>query len=110
MPINNITGIQVSQAQQRTESAQVQVGRTEPTPQQATTGRPSTVDTVSLTDTAARLRGLENTLAKLPVVDTQRVEEVSRSLANGTFELDPERVARKMLALEKEINCKESNC
>jgi negative regulator of flagellin synthesis FlgM len=103
MPINNITGLPGSQSQPRTESSQVQVGRSEPTVPQQSTGRPSTVDTVSLTDTASRLRQMENTLARLPVVDSQRVESIRKALADGTFELDPERVARKMMAFEREL-------
>ncbi len=104
MPVNNITGLPSSQAQQRSESSQVQVGRNEPSVKQQETGRPSTVDTVSLTDTAARLRQMENTLANLPVVDNQRVESVRRALADGTFEVNPERIAEKMLNLEKDLN------
>jgi negative regulator of flagellin synthesis FlgM len=104
MPINNITGFPSSQAQQRSESSQVQVGRNEPSAKQQETGRPSTVDTVSLTDTSARLRQMENTLAQLPVVDNQRVEAIRRALAEGTFETDPERIAEKMVAMEKELD------
>jgi negative regulator of flagellin synthesis FlgM len=104
MAINNITGFSANQAQQRTESSQVQVGRSEPSARQQETGRPSTVDTVSLTDTAARLRQMENTLAQLPVVDNQRVEEIRRAIAEGTFEVDPKRVAEKMVGLEKELS------
>lgn len=104
MPINNITGLPGNPAQPRTESNQVQVGRNEPSVAQQSTGRPSTVDTVSLTDTAARLREMENTLAKLPVVDNQRVEAVRQAIADGTFEVDAERVARKMLAFEQALD------
>ncbi len=103
MPINNITGFQSGQAQQRTESSQVQVGRSEPSAKQQETGRPSTVDTVSLTDTSARLRQMENTLAKLPVVDSQRVEQVRRAIADGTFEVNPAKIAEKMVGMEKEL-------
>lgn len=103
MPVNNITGLPGNAAQSRTESNQVQVGRNEPSAAQQASGRPSTVDTVSLTDTAARLREMGNTLAKLPVVDSQRVEAVRRAIAEGTFEVDAERIARKMLSFEQEL-------
>jgi len=104
MPINNITGFPASQAQQRAESSQVQVGRNEPSVRQQETGRPSTVDTVSLTDTASRLRQMETTLAELPVVDNQRVEQIRKALEEGTFEMNPERIAEKMLGMERELN------
>ncbi len=101
MPINNISGLPgSSQAQRATDGSQVQVSRTEPTRQQDETGRPSTVDTVSLTDTAARLQGLETTLAQLPVVDSQRVETIQRAIEEGTFEVNAERIATKMLGFE----------
>jgi negative regulator of flagellin synthesis FlgM len=92
------------QTQRSTDGVQVQVSRTEPTRQQQETGRPSSVDTVSLTDTAARLRSLENTLANLPVIDAQRVEDIQRSIAQGTFEVDPKRVADKLLRFEADLN------
>ncbi len=101
MPINNVTGFPGSQVQQRNaEQAQGEVSRTEPTKKQDETGRPSSVDTVSLTDTANRLRGLESTMDNLPVVDSQRVEDIQRSIDDGTFEVDYERVAAKFLEFE----------
>jgi negative regulator of flagellin synthesis FlgM len=104
MPINNVTGFPGPQAQRTSDGPQVQVNRSEPNSQKQETGRPSTVDTVSLTDTAARLRGLENTLASLPVVDTQRVEEIQQAIASGEFEVDAEQIADKMLAFESELS------
>lgn len=104
MPINNITGLSGNQPQRTTEGTQVQVARTEPTAGQQETGRPSSVDTVSLTDTAARLRDLENTLAQLPVIDPQRVEDIQRAVANGSFEIDAQRIAEKMLGFEQDLS------
>lgn len=102
MAINNVSGFPGPQAQRAGEGSQVQVNRSEPTGNQQETGRPSTVDTVSLTDTAARLRGLENTIASLPVVDSQRVESIQQAMINGTFEIDPQQIAAKMMELESE--------
>lgn len=105
MPIDNITGFPGPQVQQRNaDGSQVQVSRTEPTKEQDETGRPSSVDTVSLTDTASRLRGLENTLANLPVVDTQRVEDIRQAVEQGTFDADYERVADRFMRFESELN------
>lgn len=103
MAINNITGLPGNQNQRTAEGSQVQVARSEPTVAQQQTGRPSTVDTVSLTDTAARLRELENSLAKLPVVDSQRVETIQQAIENGTYEPDPMRIASKMIKFEREL-------
>jgi len=57
-------------------------------------------DTVSLTDTAARLKELEMGLASQPVVDTQRVQSVQSAINDGTFEVDPDSVAEKMIEFE----------
>lgn len=107
MPINNITGFHGGQSQRTSEGAQVQVARNEPTNAQQQTGRPSTVDTVSLTDTAARLRDLENSLAKLPVVDSQRVETLQKAIENGNYEVDARRTAEKLLGLEQALQGKQ---
>jgi negative regulator of flagellin synthesis FlgM len=60
----------------------------------------SSSDKLSLTSTAVQLRALEDQIAELPVVDTKRVQEVQRSLATGSFQIDPARVADKMLQFE----------
>jgi negative regulator of flagellin synthesis FlgM len=103
MAINNITGFPGNQSQRATDGSQVQVARSEPTAAQQQTGRPSTMDTVSLTDTAARLRELENSLAKMPVVDSQKVESIQQAIANGSYEMDSGRVAEKMLRFEQDL-------
>lgn len=104
MAINNVTGFPGQQAQRAADGAQVQVKRNQPSSSQNETGKSSTGDTVSLTDTATRLRSLENTLATLPVVDSQRVEDIQQALAEGRFEIDPERIAAKMMSFEGEIS------
>jgi len=77
------------------------VGRSEPRADQDSTGRPSTADTVSLTDTSAQLRSIENSLASLPVVDTQRVEAIKLAIADGSYQIDAESVADKLINFEQ---------
>lgn len=60
-------------------------------------------DQVSLTPTAQQLRGLEQQIADQPVVDTQKVNAVKEALASGSFEIDPSRIADKMMSLEKAL-------
>jgi negative regulator of flagellin synthesis FlgM len=57
-------------------------------------------DKLSLTNQAAQLQALEEEIAALPAVDTQRVQEVQRSLATGSFQVDAARVADKLLSFE----------
>lgn len=64
---------------------------------------PAAVDTVSLTDTVARLRKLESTLTSLPVIDTHRTEGIRKALESGTFVIDPARVADKLLRFESAL-------
>jgi len=100
MPINNITAFQGSQAQRNSENSQVQVARGDLAAHQQETGTPSTIDTVSLTDTSMKLRSLENRIESLPVVDSQRVEDVRRSVADGTYAIDAESIASKLVDSE----------
>lgn len=62
--------------------------------------RPGTRDTVSLTDQAAQLQALESQIAHQPAVDTQRVIETQRAIATGSYNIDPSKVADKMLRFE----------
>lgn len=104
MPINNVTGFSSAQSQRATEGSKVEVSRSEPNVQQQETRSSSAADTVSLTDTAARLQKLENTIAQLPVVDTQRVEGLRNAIASGEYEVDAGRIADKMLKFDAELN------
>ena len=80
-----------------------QVGRTDPVVTKQQTGQPSTPDTVTLTDAAAQLHKLEATILAAPIVDTARVEDVKHALRNGQFQINPQRVAEKMLSFEKAL-------
>ncbi len=57
-------------------------------------------DQLQLSNQAALLQALEAEIANLPIVDTQRVHEVQRTLATGTFKIIPAQVAHKLLTFE----------
>ncbi len=57
-------------------------------------------DSFNMTSSASRLLELENRIASMPVVDGQKVEAVRRALATGSFTIDPQTAADKMLAME----------
>ena len=63
-------------------------------------GRAFGADQLKLSDQAAQLQALEAEIANLPVVDTQRVQDVQRTLATGSYEIQPARVADKVLTFE----------
>jgi len=60
-------------------------------------------DQVGLTQAAQQLRHLEKQIADQPVVDTQKVNAVKEALANGSFEINPARIAEKMMGLERAL-------
>ena len=60
-------------------------------------------DRVSLTDTARQLQALENRVAGEPVVDNQRVQAVRQSINDGSFQVDAERVAEKLIGIEQAL-------
>ncbi len=57
-------------------------------------------DQVTLTSSARTLQKAEETIAKTPVVNTQKVAAVKQQLASGTYQIDAGRVADKILGYE----------
>ncbi len=67
---------------------------------QAAAGSGGGTDSVSITPTASQLRVLQATLTGTPVVDQGRVEQVRESIAEGSYVVNPYRVATKFIQLE----------
>lgn len=63
----------------------------------------SSSDRISLTGEARQLRELEASLASQPVVDNQRVAAVRSAIDDGTFKIDPQRIADKLMSLEEAL-------
>ncbi len=63
----------------------------------------NSVDRVSLTGEARQLQELETRLASEPVVDTQRVQTIRGAIENGTFTINPDRIAEKLMSLEEAL-------
>ena len=61
---------------------------------------PARSDTVSLTEAGARVKELQDRVAAVPVVNAQRVQEIKQALASGNYEIDPARVADKIVHFE----------
>jgi len=57
-------------------------------------------DSFNMTGSAAKLQELEARIAQMPVVDAQHVEAVQRALATGSFTIDPQSAAGKLLYME----------
>ena len=69
-------------------------------PANTETGKSSTADTVSISDNAAQLGKLGNTVDTGPVVDMQRVEQVKQAISDGTYEVDATKIADKLMQFE----------
>lgn len=60
----------------------------------------TTGDRVSVTSEASRLREIEEQLMAVPEVNDSKVAEIRKAIADGTFEIDPQRIADKLIAFE----------
>lgn len=60
-------------------------------------------DSLRLTGEAAGLQALQRELAGPADIDLSRVNEVRAALADGSYRIDPEQIASRMLALESEL-------
>jgi negative regulator of flagellin synthesis FlgM len=59
------------------------------------------VDTADVTKAETLLAAIGTMSGALPAVDQARVQEIQQSIANGTYQVDPQAVAQKMLDLER---------
>lgn len=60
-------------------------------------------DSVALTGTASLLRNAASKLHGVPVVNGQRVEQLRNAIANGSYQVDAQRVADKLIGMEKTL-------
>ena len=60
-------------------------------------------DTVTFTNTAAEMLKLEESLANLPDIDNSRVAAIKASIADGNYEVDPEKIVDSLLNIEKDL-------
>ena len=59
---------------------------------------------VQITGVARGLAALEQQLRDAPAVDEARVAAVRQKLDDGSYQVDPQRVADKLLRMERELN------
>jgi negative regulator of flagellin synthesis FlgM len=59
-------------------------------------------DSLTLTDSSTRVRVLESQLASVDVTDAAKVAAVKAAIANGTFAVDAEVVADRLIEHTKE--------
>ncbi len=98
-----INGLSQTQTQHSSDNQKVSVGRNDASAPKQETGGSTAQDTVTLTDTAAGLSNIHNTAAQLPVTDSNRVEALRQAIADGSYEVDAERVADKLVQAESDL-------
>lgn len=60
-------------------------------------------DSLTLTDASTRIRALESGLASVDVADAGKIESVKAALADGSFTVDAEVVADRLIDHTKEV-------
>ena len=72
-------------------------------PAAASTKAPAAAaDNVSLSAKAQSLARLESRVAQAPEVDRKKVEAIKQSIAEGSYKVNPEQIARAMLNAERQ--------
>ncbi len=75
------------------------------TPADGSAARPvEATDSVRLTGEATSLQALQRELSAAPAVDTARVQAVREALENGSYRIDPDAIAKRMLALDEQLH------
>lgn len=71
-------------------------------PQAGVTASPAAADNdkVVLSAEAQNLNRLQAKISSLPDVDLERVAQIKQAIAEGKFEINPERIAENMLSQE----------
>tara|TARA_B110000503_G_C7066009_1_gene378790 strand:- start:490 stop:792 length:303 start_codon:yes stop_codon:yes gene_type:complete len=60
-------------------------------------------DTVELTDTANKLGALQAEIASASGVDLAYVEAIRAKIADGSYQIEPDRIADALVQLEREL-------
>lgn len=64
---------------------------------------PKSSEVVTLTDLAARLQSLTDSVAQLPEVDRVRVAELKTAIESGDYRIDDAKIADKLTAFETQL-------
>ncbi|MCW9023748.1 MAG: flagellar biosynthesis anti-sigma factor FlgM [Gammaproteobacteria bacterium] len=102
---NDITSINTSKAQQASSRQTQRSSDANSDSGSRTENRSASAgaDKVSLTNTAARLKDIEQRLANQTGVDEKRVNAMRAAIDNDRYEVDADRVAGKMINFENSL-------
>ncbi len=100
--ISEINGLTSTPIKGQDASRAIEHANDKVKPVQASAGIASD-NNVALTSTAALLREVENAISELPEVNTERVEAIRKAIAEGSYQIDPSRIADKLMQLENAL-------
>jgi negative regulator of flagellin synthesis FlgM len=60
-------------------------------------------DSVELTGTAQLLASFQTDLSSIDTVDMAKVDAIRQAIAQGTYQIDPQKIADSLLSLEGEL-------
>ena len=63
----------------------------------------ATADTVSITHSALLVSKLEELVQRSPAVDRERVVAIKDAIASGSYEIDDQRIADRLLKFERDV-------
>lgn len=58
------------------------------------------IDSITLTDSALNLKKLEQSISHLPIVDMQKVEEIQNKIKDGSYSINPDKIAQRFIEME----------
>lgn len=94
-PVRVSTGRPVKRADDSASSSQTSVA------EQSAVDTPL-VDS-KITDTARTLAALDKLVQEMPAVDQSKVERIQSRIANGSYKVDAERIADRLLQTERAL-------
>ena len=99
--MNDITNINSNRAQLNSNQAgSVKSQNEAKQSNEGSSSSSSDGDRVTLTNTASRLKNIENELSSASSIDSARVAKVQSAISNGDYNVDADRIADKMLDFE----------
>ena len=98
--MNDITNINSNRAQLSSNQSSSVKSRNESKQSSQGEDSSSAADRITLTNTASRLKDIEQQLNSSSSIDKARVSEVQSAISNGDYNVDADRIADKMLAFE----------
>lgn len=95
--------MEIKPTSQTPDIARVDTGAARPEPQAKPAPSPAhdKGDAVNLTDGARQLHDLQSAVAATPAVNSDRVAALREAIANGTYVIDPQRIADGLLAQDR---------